>query len=244
MITYLNLGNYGRLGNQLWEIASTIGISIKNEHDFIFPNWSYSKFFNKTLPQSNTISNIDITITEKDSYYQDIKLDKKKNYNLVGYFQSWKYFNHCENLIREYFEPNFMVIPNHRVVGVHVRRTDYLNLQHVHPILELDYYRSAFEFFNRENYVFKIFSYDVQWSKENFNNNNFPGYNINFSIGKTDIEDLFELSACEHQIIANSSFGWWSAYLNDNPQKIIIAPENYVIGETRNDRIPLEWIRI
>ena len=47
MITYLNLGNYGRLGNQLWEIASTVGIATKNEHDFIFPNWTYNKFFNK-----------------------------------------------------------------------------------------------------------------------------------------------------------------------------------------------------
>lgn len=240
MITFLDLGRYGRLGNQLWQIASTIGIAIKNETDYSFPAWGYEQYFINSLPLISFREWKDYE--EVNSSYQDIVLSDKFNWNLKGYFQSWKYFDHCKDLIRKQFE--FVGTPNRGAVGVHVRRGDYVNLNHIHPVLDLKYYIQASRYFSPDRFDLYIFSDDISWCKENFTKRNFPRYNFVFSDGQSDIDDFFSLCNCEHHIIANSSFSWWAAYLNEAPNKIIIAPKNYVIGEERNDRIPPEWTKI
>src|SRR4051812_14455054 len=104
MLTYLNLGNNGRLGNQLFQIAATIGIAMKNDEQYIFKPYGYNKFFKKEIPTGEII--VSKQYNEPFFHYSDVVA---KDCNLHGYFQSEKYFKHCEDLIREYFslKPDF-----------------------------------------------------------------------------------------------------------------------------------------
>lgn len=230
-ITYSRLGSYGRLGNQLFQIASTIGIAVKNDADFVFPEWEYSgDFFNK-LP-TGTVSGNHKEYVEPNYRYADVVLDRTYDWDLCGYFQSWKYFSNVDDGIKYYFSFEHQKRDG---VAVHVRRGDYLHLQHIHPVLHLSYYLDAFNFFKGEN--FTIFSDDIEWCKHNFSGSHFTFH----STGR-DIDDLKEMSSYRHIIIANSSFSWWSAYLSN--ASMIIAPKLYVNGEEIDDRIPDNWIKL
>lgn len=233
MITYLNLGNYGRLGNQLFQIASTVGIAICNKTDYAFPEWKYISEFDGVLP---LVPNIPFrTYREESPYYKDLVLDSKYDWNLEGYFQSWKYFEHCKDVILDIFRFPRTVINK---VAIHVRRGDYVTSQHVHPLMKMDYYLKAMEYFKGER--FTVFSDDVEWCMQHF-----PHKNVSFSYANNadnPINDFKVMSSHANFIIANSSFSWWAAYLSES--KNVVAPSKYVIGETRDDRIPPEWTKI
>lgn len=232
MITYLQLGNYGRLGNQLFEIASTIGIAVRNNIDYGFPVWQYAKYFDGNLPplKDTTFR----TYREESPYYKDTILDTQYDWNLEGYFQSWKYFDHCKDLVLDTFR--FGKSPTDKI-AIHVRRGDYINLQHVHPVLKLDYYYQAMDYFKGEK--FTIFSDDINWCLKNF-----PRKNVSYSTtyNLDPIEDFKEMASHKGLIIANSSYSWWAAYLSES--KHVIAPTRYVFGEEKDDRIPPEWIKL
>lgn len=134
-------------------------------------------------------------------------------------------------------------------VSIHIRRGDYLNQGYL-AVQELDYYRKAMNYIQeRENEItYYIFSDDLQWCKENFDNE----YNLYYvdvnSHGKA-YNDMRLMSLCKHNIIANSSFSWWAAWLNTNNDKIVIAPKNYCCSQEANDSklskiIPNDWILI
>jgi hypothetical protein len=237
-LTFSKLGDYGRFGNQLFQIASTIGIAMSNGHDFEFPEWSYSKYFSHPLPIKSNRKKFEILL-EQSTGYNEYKLYKNKNYDLEGYFQSYKYFEKYKEDIEYYFtlRSEFFYSVNPELVSVHVRRTDYLSLQHIHPVLDLDYYIEAVKIFP-ENYKFIIFSDDISWCRDNFTFRNFE------FIENTVVKDFSYMKNCKHNIIANSSFSWWAAYLNPNPEKIVVAPKNYVLNEETDDRVPREWIRL
>ena len=97
-----------------------------------------------------------------------------------------------------------------------------------HGVMEKDYYRKAFEIISKNLNNFKIFYFtdDIEWVK----NNLLPIMNgeiLSGNLTKTNIEDFFLMTQCSHNIIANSSFSWWGAWLNNNPDKIVIAPEKW-----------------
>lgn len=230
MITFKDLGNYGRFGNQLFQMASTIGIANRNNTTWGFPSWEYSSYFANPFPAIRV--NNCREYVEKEPYYQDVDLDFRYNWNLKGYFQSWKYFYHCDKVIHHVF--NFQRVYS-LGVAVHVRRGDYLDRQHVHPVQTLDYYKRAMELFNGEH--FTIFSDDIDWCKEHI-----QGYNIGYRIPQDTISDFKEMSGFSKFIIANSSYSWWAAYLSKSDK--VVAPSNYVIGETRDDRIPDWWTKV
>ena len=202
MITYKELGNYGRLGNQLFQIASTIGIAHRNSTDFGFPEWRYSSHFMRPLPVANLQNCREWKETEP--YYQEVTLDSKYDWNLKGYLQSWKYFNDCRETIHYALE---FKRPKYSGVAVHVRRGDYLYRQQVHPILPVSYYTKAMELFNGE--YFTIFSDDIDWCK-----NHIKGHNISYYPVEDDIHDFKAMSGFDKFIIANSSYSWWAAYLS------------------------------
>lgn len=237
MITFSKLGKLGRLGNQMFQIASTIGVATKCGQAFSFPVWEYSKHFENQLPQNGSGFKNTKTLEEVNSYYYDYNLPSNHNYDLNGYFQSWKYFDHCQDLIRHYFTPNFRIKSLIADVAIHVRRGDYLSMEHRHPVLGMDYYEKAMKMFPRSKFI--VFSDDINWCQKNF-----KGDNTVFAYPKTDIHDLIHMSKYKHQIIGNSSFSWWAAWLNTNKDKVVVAPKNYVVGETKDDRIPPEWKKI
>jgi hypothetical protein len=111
-------------------------------------------------------------------------------------------------------------------------------LSHIHTNLsETDYYQKAINYFD-SNQKFLIYSDDIGWCKENFKGQNFTYVEID-----KDVKDLHSMSTCSSNIIANSSFSWWAAYLNKNPDKVVIAPKKYLMIEDKiEDRIPERWL--
>jgi len=124
---------------------------------------------------------------------------------------------------------------------VHIRRGDYLNKIHKHPTQPKEYYYSAFSQFN-EDIHFLIFSDDIEWCK-----NNLKYKYLYFIEEELDYISLYLMSLCNHNIIANSSFSWWGAWLNQETNKKVIAPSNW-FGKNKKlntkDLIPSKWIKL
>ena len=210
----------GRLGNQLFQIASTIGIAKKNGDDFAFPEWEYSGFFKNKIPTTQIFPNN--IYTERGFHYNQIT---GKNIDLVGYFQSSKYFNEFEEIIREYFSFNEDLLISEDLsnfCSIHVRRTDYLNLPDYHPFPGIDYYSSSIDYMRNlgiSNFI--VFSDDIEWCKKNLS------HEFVYSENNLNIRDLALMTKCKNHIIANSSFSWWGAWLNKKPDKTVIAPKKW-----------------
>lgn len=252
MITRTNLNDIqktGRLGNQLWAIASAIGIAENNNIPFYFPNWNYQRWFSHELPSNSDIYSGRFKIyNEQSSYYEDIKLNAKYDWDLRGYFQSYKYFDEYKNLIYQYLTPNFETneFPKN-AVSIHVRRGDYLNLSHIHSILTEEYYKEAMSFFPDKRFL--VFSDDIEWVKYCGWFDHELCYFVEqvrkeYLTAPQELMDLFYMSRCDSNIIANSSFSWWAAYLNNHQDKIVVAPKVWVNDEDRNDRLPEKWVKL
>lgn len=199
-------------------------------------------------------------IAEKSSCFDSDILKLKNNKYLIGYWQSEKYFKPIENTIRKEFKlkdinenrlnPTLSHIYNTDSASLHVRRTDYLTDKHqkIYEQISLDYYQEAINkiagIYNKLNFF--IFSDDIEWVKDNLKVPfNIPMHFVS-GIGFTDPEELFLMSQCKHNIIANSSFSWWGAWLNENPNKIVIAPKKWFADTSKNnsDLIPPTWIKL
>ena len=225
MICFSRIGKFGRLGNQLFQIAATIGFAVENNVQAKFYKWEYSDYFKTPIDQSLNQYEIINTIHERGINYN--QLHYIKNSDLVGYFQSEKYFKNCKDLIRKYFTfadslIDYNIInPVENSCSIHVRRGDYVNLQDYHPFPGMDYYRNAISYMkNKGVNIFYIFSDDIEWCKEHFSYID----EIIYVEGNIDIKDLALMSICKNNIIANSSFSWWGAWLNGNENKIVISP--------------------
>ena len=177
---------------------------------------------------------------------------------LDGYWQSEKYFKDTESVIRKDFIIKFpltgknyelsQVMKSTNSVGVHVRRGDYVSnskTNEFHGVCSKDYYFKGLEHLaghTNELYLF-VFSDDLEWVKKNMR---FP-YKVKYICNnKNDYEDLRLMTHCRHNIIANSSFSWWGAWLNENSAKKVIAPKYWfpLLPYNDQDRLPEDWIRI
>ena len=234
--TFTQLGNLGKLGNQMFQIAMTITYAIDNGKEYAFPKWGYSKYMIKELPGGFFIK-IDHLITAEYHYVPLPNMPGNVDmWNSFG--QSAKYFAHRWNEIKPYFtlKPEYYKyiwnkydhILSEKTCSIHVRRTDYTtpaNLE-FHGVMPISYYEQGAEILygtnKPENVTFVIFSDDPQWCKENFN---FPQQV--FIEGEKDIIDMFFMSMCKNHIICNSSFSWWGAVLNDEHRKKTVCPKNW-----------------
>lgn len=183
-------------------------------------------------------------------------LNPTKNTIYNGFWQSEKYFFEIKNEIRAIYN-NFQVdkndvkinevlslIKNNCSVSLHIRRGDYINSETGDDSLccDINYYKQGIEIIknNVENPIFFVFSDDIQWCKNNFDGN---FYYIDFNKNKNSYVDMFLMSNCKHNIIANSSFSWWGAWLNNNPNKIVIYPDKWSLN-LFTDIAPNSWIKI
>jgi len=239
IFTYKDLGNCGRLGNQLSQLSATISTAIDHKSKFVFPNWKYEKFFNLHNCYSDNIQETK-NYREPDFKYTKIKFPQTEDIiNLQGYFQSEKYFKNNEVAIRLAFSSTNPIPTQKNKTGIHVRRGDYLNLSEYHTNLSMSYYHQAMKLARSEKYV--IFSDDIEWCKKNF-----IGDQFEFSEG-SEIDDFNKMRSMGSNIIANSSFSWWAAYLNNNQDKKVIAPSNWFgpkLNHDTSDLIPNDWIII
>lgn len=172
---------------------------------------------------------------------------------LQGYWQSEKYCIY-ENDIRNMFclkkEDDIYKlnqfkkkIENMNTVAVHIRRGDYVTGK---CAIDMGYYDMALEYMkeNLENPIFIFFSDDISYVIDRFNIIDTEEYKViqDFSDINEDIVELFMMSYCNHHIIANSTFSWWAAWLNQNKEQIVLAPNvGYLAGK---DFYPDNWKRI
>ncbi len=197
------------------------------------------------------------TKEKKGQYFEPKFLKYKKNIYFEGYFQTEKYFKiFRKELLKDFSLKTELNDKNKKMleqikstnaISLHVRHGDYLNLQNHFKICSLDYYKNAINLIIQkvENPHFYIFSDDIDWVRKNFNlNHHITIVDINSS--NEGYFDLELMKNCKHNITANSSFSWWGAWLNENPDKIIITPKTWFVNgdEERIDRIPEDWIEL
>lgn len=254
MISYKKIGHFGRLGNQLFQFASTYGIARKLGYEVGFPIenttkpvtehftdgkvldivFDIPKAFN--IPDKHLISlgevEMQSKVCERFFHFDEEMFSTPDNSEITGYLQSEKYFKHVEQELKEMltFKPEVVekaeaLFPrvNGSTVSIHIRRGDYVNQQQFHPTCTAEYYLEAASMFESDNPYFIIFSDDVDYCKSLFAEDE----NVLYINNIDPYVDLCLMSMCDHNIIANSSFSWWGAWLNKNPNKKVIAPKQW-----------------
>jgi hypothetical protein len=223
-------------------------------------------------------------LNKRENYYSCPKVFAQPHYHyypdwlnlpddlyLSGYFQSEKYFSTIQDKIRQWYVPSKQLddrnttllneMKTKESVSLHVRRGDYTaaSFNSFFGTLPDDYYRRAVAHINQQIKApaFYIFSDDIAWCKTNLKVGDSPVF-VEHNRGDDSFKDVLLMSGCKHNVIANSSFSWWGAWLNDNPSKTVVAPakwfnQSYYTGKgnvypTRyyntSDLIPSNWLRL
>ena len=184
---------------------------------------------------------------EKGAGYKDELENIKGTWYLQGTFQSIRYFQDIrEKLLREFTPKKKIkisnklkeILKNDNTVSIHIRRGDYVKINHA---LSVYYYRQAIARIKEyvKNPFFVVFSNDTNWVKENLDLGMSSIY-ISDEKGLQDFEELLIMSKCKSNIISNSTFSWWGAWLNQNPQKCVIAPKIWYDGQ--EELVLEDWI--
>jgi hypothetical protein len=251
----------GGLGNYMFQIAAAYSVSLRDGKemicdlsDIMTPQKPYTTYIDNIFRKVNFSNNLTNQrhIGEGGFHYSPIpKIDG--NVKLIGYFQSEKYFLEYRNELLELFKidektnlillEKYGEIINQDTCSIHVRRGDYLGLQNHHPTQSIDYYKNAIKLIGEDKH-FLIFSDDIKWCKDNFDfisNKKFISDNL-------DYQDFYLMSMCKNNIIANSTFSWWAAWLNKNENKQVVSPKKwfglaYEYFNT-NDLYCDNWIKI
>jgi hypothetical protein len=286
----------GGLGNQLFQIFTTIALSIELKDKYMFPNSisggartrTYWDTILKELKRNiitAPLTSLRLPVYKEGEFkYNKIPLlpnivNKNGGIILYGYYQSYKYFEKEYKKITNYIKLDEQIkmvrdkyfvdaeysSPKNCVISLHFRMGDYINLQESHPILDTKYYiksirlilnklkiksddkdrRVTILYFNeKEDTIDVLKKIELIKSEYSF---------IEFKCAdsESDLEDwqqILLMSCCQHNIIANSSFSWWGAYFNNNPQKIVCYPDKW-FGENLksndvSDMCPKTWYKI
>lgn len=180
---------------------------------------------------------------------------------LDGYWQDARFFDRHTSALRAFMHPavdlsSEAILLNERIervsgaVSLHVRRGDYVTdsaAQQVHGVLGLDYYERAVQYVLKHvaEPRFFVFSDDIEWAESSLS---LPGQVEFVRLPDTSpVVDMYLMSRCAHNVIANSTFSWWGAWLNASPDKIVIAPKAWFSDPVMNSRtaiVPSEWVRL
>ncbi|MEN9341795.1 MAG: hypothetical protein RIQ54_51 [Candidatus Parcubacteria bacterium] len=209
----------------------------------------------------NSIAGIQKLLHEKDEYVNPDALNMSGNLLTVGYWQSEKYFRENADDVRNAFQFRIPLEGEANRIGekilatnsvsLHVRRGDYAADKKVMQDMgetNITYYQEAARYIAQQvsNPIFFIFSDDIEWCRKKILLP-FPVIYVSASsAGPKGSHHLQLMSLCKHNIIANSTFSWWGAWLNKNPYKIVIGPQKWYADNRKegDDVIPREWIRI
>lgn len=275
MITFTQLGQLGRLGNQLFQYAAVRAVSLEKNYQLKIPDLEGVVWHNQrclldnfniqcdylTLEDYYKITNRYIE-TNHSMFYKDV-FNVPDNTDLYGFFQNYQYFSKYEKEIRsdfklsedlsEYAEKyiNNIKEKNEEIVSLHFRRGDnidgtsseYSDYYGKDDKLSEDslfgqYFFKALDNFKDKKYKFLVFSGgsrkginhnqgDIDWCKNNLNGDRFI-----FCEGNSDMQDFAIMKNCDHNLTTHmTSFGWWAAFLNENLNKIVVAPKNYTVPD-------------
>lgn len=192
-------------------------------------------------------------------YHNDIhnaKLADTHYWLTNGHWQSYKYFEDISDLIREEFTfPDIMdtsslelqdQIKSENSVMINVRRSDYLT-DSLFEDINMDYYEKCVNEIESmvDDPTFYVFSDDIEWCNEHFTEDKYHVVDHSHS-GPKFIDYLNLMSCCKHQIIPNSTFAWWAAWLNKNEEKIVMYPSKWFTDSNKDtkDLCPTEWIKV
>lgn len=246
----------GRLGNYLFQLATTIVYAAKYGIEFSAPALTNDRFWNPIYfphlvnPKFEQ-GRADIIVEEKVLFkYDELPFKEEwrdKQIILRGYFQNPKYFmdGNLHDVYREALLNilNFPIreVPMKNTVSVHVRRGDYLQLTEKHPFISKGWIESAMRLF--PNHTFLFFSDDIQWCQNEFGGRE----DCIFSVRRNEEEDLILMSQCNHHINSASTFSWWGAWLNRDLNKKVIVPKQWMTPSHSNqwteEIVPKEWER-
>ena len=248
--TYKLHGGYG-----LDKYTIDLDVASQNEIEKFNIVGLISKIKNKLhIKNSKILRESNLLFDEK---YLSIDDDKY----IDGYFQTEKYFSNIRDVILKQFTLKKEIsnyskdiknqISNEKVsVSLHIRRGDYLSSvnSNIHGVCDLEYYKKAISILNEKlgKIQYFIFSDDIAWVKENLKMDN--AIYIDSKEKRIPHEDIYLMSLCDHNIIANSSFSWWGAWLNLNQKKIVIAPQQWFtdtkMQTQATDIISEQWIKL
>lgn len=196
-----------------------------------------------------------LTVINENNYF--VEKNKNKSLYLDDYFQSEEYFKNIAKIIKADFlfkkKPNEVNndminrISGCQSISIHVRRGDYLNSTNasIYHVCTIEYYEKAIKHILESvvNPVFYVFSDDIDWVKENLSIKH-PTIYVEHNSGELAYEDLRLMISCKHNIISNSTFAWWAAWLNDNKGKIVVAPNKWFKEIIDDSIIPNNWVKI
>lgn len=236
-----------------------IQIAVESEARSVL-GWQCSPVIRRILarPSLSMMRRQNLVIEPHFHYWSGINKVPQDCY-LVGYWQSEKYFKDVAAIIRSDFtfkaplenrNADFAEqIKQVNAISLHVRRGDYAKnpkTNAAHGLCSLNYYQAAIQYMVarvKPPYFF-IFSDDIAWVKDNLMMD-FPCQYISHNQGQDSYNDMRLMSMCHHHIIANSSFSWWGAWLNPNPDKIVVAPTKWFANENDvKDLFPKSWVAL
>lgn len=254
-----------RLGNQLFIVAANVSLALDNGARAIFPE--LLRRTDSDIPENYKMILWRLDVSEPDSTivfdYQEPSLSYSPipyfpNMQTTGWFASEKYFKHHKDEILALFAPHDDIVtylkskyqdvldhPN--TVAIHARayflESSYASDNFI--TYKKDYFEKAMSLFPDDT-LFVVFSDKMDWCKQEFAQME-TTRNIRFIENEKNYHDLFLMSLCKHNIISNSTFSWWGAYLNNNPDKIVIAPPKWFsptssIFTDIPDLFPEEWL--
>lgn len=255
----------GQLGNQCFEIATTLALAWDNGARPLFPC-----LLNRThlgVPQNykNIFWRLDVEAPKRKAKFCYSLPRKQRGFlpipyqpdmRLKGHFLSEKYFDHHRERIVEMFAPKKeikdalmerfgeLLNGSSTTVAIHVRTYGHVDGKHGKFCFNgREYVEKAISQFPKDA-QFIVCSDNIGWCKENLSD---LAERMHFVEGQHYHYDFYLMSLCEHNIISNSTFSWWSAYLNTNPDKIVIAPKNWFRKRFQvpvEDITPDAWIKL
>lgn len=257
----------GGLGNVLFQLATGISFAIEHKTEFSVSNFDWhinylnsEKEFNPGLSHAEEYNFFFKNINKRKhpdgilfiqypfTFFDDSRLNN--DCLIEGYFQSEKYFKNNRKIILHQFKLPFEkrltslfkypVFFKKKLTSIHVRRAGYLTSP-IHYNQDIKYYEEAIQKLDSSTDKFIVFSDDITWCKENFKGNKFI-----FIENQKDYVEIYLMSKCTNNIISNSTFSWWGAWLNEHKNKIVISPKNWFKTNdlSTEDLIPENWIVI
>lgn len=242
------------VNNELRQIEILLlepNIKIFNNSRMIFSSYKglkyrYKKLLFRLIPSNNYLNEDTFSIS---------KIQQKKNNYLDGFWQTEYFINYLND------NASFDLIPNAPLpvdlleisdlinanlsVSIHIRRGDYFSdlYRNIYGVCDIFYYEKAIRMINEKFPGCKIFVFsdDLNWVKNNIHFQSDVTYVENFDINPYWY--IYLMSLCKHNIISNSSFSWWGAYLNKNPEKVVIAPQKWTLISDKTIALK-EWIKI
>jgi len=258
----------GGLGNQLFQYAHARDLELHGKKIKFDTSFFYGNKSKKDTARDFGLNNFNIKTKAEFSTKKHLiieifnKIKRRIGIKIEVFFQSEKYFLRSSNVIKEELalknplslkanKWQTAIIDSNNSISLHIRRGDYVSdskTNSYHGTCDIEYYKKALEILvgklGRKNIDIFVFSDDIAWAKENIS---FP-YPTHFVSDPNipDYEEMYLMSLCKHNIIANSTFSWWGAWLNQNPDKIVIGPKQWFRNKTSEelDILPKEWVTI